>query len=66
MYYFISYIAKIQDGHQFMWLPENAVINQHPIEWLVEVRNEFPDIPHFIVNWNEITEQVYNQFKDEL
>ena len=65
MYYFISYIAEIEDGNRFKWLPENSVINEHPIQWVINCRKDFPDNNYVLLNWKELTETEYNSFKDE-
>ena len=48
--YIIFYLWKKNEN---VWTPTETITTQHPLDWLIETRNEMEDYQISLVNWKE-------------
>ena len=64
-YYFISYAQR--DVGVSTWDHYNTLIDIHPLEWLVVMRTELPELGSFaLIGWQEISKEIYDAYSDEV
>jgi len=62
--WFVVYKQVWSDGHEIM--AEEVIRDQHPVDWLVELRTRFPNSQFHLVFFSLISLEVYERHKDNL
>ena len=77
-YYFISYRwIRWEEGiySETSWQFGDYMTTDHPIKWLVDIRNNYSTIvehnskfriKYALVSWNEVSQEIYETYKDEI
>lgn len=59
----------------FNWKFSEELTHIHPVEWLINNRNEYTNIKengkqvrydYTLISWQEVEEEIYNAYKDEI
>ena len=61
MYYIITYFYKDENLNIGI---ENALIDQDPLEWLVNNRKSYPDYEYTLLNYKEISKDQYDKYSN--
>ena len=65
-YYFISYKWLDTRSLESVWEYESTVINNsHPVQWLIYQSQSDKAKIFFIVFWEEISEEIYKEWKNK-
>jgi hypothetical protein len=67
-YYYVSYgkyLSTYSSLTRSQWQFGGQVIDDSPLEWIINKNLDSLDIIYVLISWNEITKEEYEKFKNK-